>query len=244
MPQSIDHFFLSGFRKATYFEKKKATYLFYILITSLGFMVATTISQVIINMGSVYLLANLIALAGICVALRFFSRREITKAGHITVISLMIAIGVETIVRDYFRNDPNARYRLYIHLATLLGLYFIIVSFFRDKKYVLWYGFVFEVMLFAHATVIYMQVKDLPVIAMYTIEHFATVAVSVAIVAAFCTWLLAYMDALLQQNIEYAERFKSQKEELEKMVGERTHALRNSNRNLREFTYIVSHDLK
>jgi len=52
------------------------------------------------------------------------------------------------------------------------------------------------------------------------------------------------MEALLQQNMEFTERFKLQNEQLEKMVSERTHALQNSNQNLREFAYIVSHDLK
>ncbi len=52
------------------------------------------------------------------------------------------------------------------------------------------------------------------------------------------------MDALFQQNLDYSNRIKSQNEVLEKMVEERTRDLQESNKQLREFAYIASHDLK
>lgn len=242
--RKIRSFFLSGFDNATYFERRKATYLFYIITAALGFMVLVTLSQIVIDMGAIYLVANCMALTGISLSLYFFKRKNITAAGHTVACSLLVGLGVETIVRDHFNADPDMRYRLYINLSSLLGVYFIILSFFRDKKFVLWYAVLFEIMLFAHAAVIYNQLKEMPVIRMYVIEHFFTVSVGMGLVAAFCTWLLSYMEALFQQNLEYTERFKSQKEQLEKMVAERTQELQSSNKNLREFAYIVSHDLK
>lgn len=156
----------------------------------------------------------------------------------------MVAISIETIILDSYSTDPAIRYRLYINFASLLGVYFIILSFFRDKKYVLWYAIAFEIILFAHALVIYHQISAIPLMGAYTIEHFLAISVGMVIITALCTWLLSYMEALFQQNMEYAERFKSQKEQLEKMVEQRTQALQTSNNSLREFAYIVSHDLK
>jgi signal transduction histidine kinase len=244
MNQSLNNFFLSGFKDASYFEKRKATYLFYILLSTLGFVVITTISQICIQLGPIYLTANLIALTGICLSLAFFKFRKVIVAGHLMAGSIMVAIAIETIILDSFSTDPAIRYRLYINFASLLGVYFIILSFFRQKKSVLWYAIASEVILAAHAFVIYHQIGSIPKMGDYTIEHFLAITIGMLIIAALCTWLLSYMEALFQQNMEYAERFKSQKEQLEKMVEQRTQALQTSNNSLREFAYIVSHDLK
>ena len=158
--------------------------------------------------------------------------------------SIMISIALESFLLDGQSTDPSIRYRLYINFTALLGVYFIILSFFREKKYVLWYAVAFEILLFIHAAIIYHQIHTIPNMGAYTLEHFFAISIGMVIIAATCTWLLSYMEALLQQNTEYAERFKLQNEELEKMVELRTHALQSSNNSLREFAYIVSHDLK
>jgi signal transduction histidine kinase len=244
MIQAFNNYFLSGFSDASYFEKRKATYLLYILISALVFIALVTIGQFWGGMGPIYLIANLTGFAGVCVSLIFFSQRKITAAGHIMICSIMMMVAIETIVVDMFNNDPSMRYRLYINFASLLGVYFIILSFFREKEYVLCYAAAFEVILFAHALVIYNQIGSLPKMGMYVIEHFITVSSGMLIIAAISMLLLSYIEALFQQNLEYAEKFKSQNEQLEKMVEERTGDLQSSNKNLREFAYIVSHDLK
>jgi signal transduction histidine kinase len=244
MIKAFNNYFLSGFRDTSYFEKRKATYLFYILMSAISFVVLATVSQVYLNMGNIYLAGNVIAIAGLSLSLVFFKQKKITAAGHLMACSVIAPIIMESVLVDWNNTDPAIRYRLYINFASLLGVYFIILSFFREKKYVVRYAIAFEVILLAHALVIYRQINHVPKMGMYTVEHFLTVSAGMIIVATICTWLLSYMDALLQQNIEYADRFKEQNEQLEKMVDERTHALQNSNKNLREFAYIVSHDLK
>ena len=244
MIQAVNNFFLSGFKNAPYFEKRKATYLYYIIMTALTFIVLITIGQSSIQMGSIYLVANVFALTGICASLAFFKQKRINAAGHVMASSLLVTTAVETIVRDHYSFDPAIRYRIYINLSALLGICFIILSFFRDKKYVFIYGVVFQLILWAHGASIYYQLKDIPTMGGFVLQHIITASVGMAIMAAICTWLLSYMEALLNQNIEYADRFRSQKEQLEKMVEQRTHALQSSNNSLREFAYIVSHDLK
>ena len=244
MIKAINEFFLSGFIKATYFERRKATYLYYIIMASVTFIFFTAIGQFFSNMGPVYLTANLVALAGALAALFFFKNKRINRAGHLLAGSILVMIAIEFIGVDLLSKDPAIRYRLYINFGSLLGVFFIIVSFFREKKYVYLYAAIFEIMLFTHAMVIYNQISDIPKMGRFVIEHFLTVSSGMAIIAAICTWLLSYMEALFQQNLEYTERFKEQNEHLEKMVEDRTHALQNSNKNLREFAYLVSHDLK
>jgi signal transduction histidine kinase len=244
MIQAISNYFLSGYRNSPYFEKRKVTYLFYILMSALFFMTLTTVSQIYLGMGRLYLTGNLIAMAGLSMSLVCFKLKKINAAGHLMACSIMVTIAIESILVDCFSTDPAIRYRLYINFTSFLGVYFIILSFFREKKYVLLYALAFEILLFAHACVIYNQINYVPKMGMYTLEHFLSLSIGMVLIAAICTWLLSYMDALLQQNIEFAERFKSQNEQLEKMVSERTNALQNSNKNLREFAHIVSHDLK
>lgn len=244
MSKRVNDFFLSGFSDASYFEKRKATYLFYIMLSTLAFLVITTVSQLYLHLGNIYLVANVIALSGVILSLVFFKLKRINRAGHLMACSIMVAIAIETIILDSYSTDPALRYRLYINFASLLGVYFIILSFFREKKYVLVYAIAFEILLSAHAAVIYRQISFIPKMGAFTLEHYLAISIGMLIIAALCTWLLSYMEALFQQNMEYAERFKSQKEQLEKMVEQRTHALQNSNNSLREFAYIVSHDLK
>jgi len=244
MMQAINNYFLSGFKDLPYFEKRKVKYLFYILMAALTFVAITTISQIYLRMGVIYLTGNIIALTGVILSLFFFKNKRTNAAGHLMALAITTTIAIEAIAVDIYSVDPAMRYRIYITFCALLGLYFIILSFFREKKFVLWYAIAFEIILAIHAAIIYHQVNQYPKMGNYALQHFFTVSVGMLIVAAICTWLLSYIDALFQQNKEYAERFKTQNQQLEKMVLERTSALETSNQNLREFAYIVSHDLK
>ncbi len=244
MTNTINNFFLSGFNNASYFDRRKAKYLFYIILATLLFVVIATVSQLYLQLGPVYLSANLIALAGLVTSLYLFKLKKTNAAGHMMACTIVFSISLESILVDSFSNDPAIRYRLYVNFTALLAVYFIILSFFREKKYVMRYALAFELLLSLHAAVIYRQIHTIPKMGAYTIEHFCAISIGMVIIAAICTWLLAYMEALLQQNREYAERFKLHNEELEKMVELRTHALQSSNNSLREFAYIVSHDLK
>src|ERR1700722_16022898 len=120
MRQALNNFFLSGFHNASYFEKRKATYLLYIIVTTLSFLVLTTVSQVYLNLGHVYQIANLFALVGLSLSLFFFKLKKINTSGPLMACSIMIGIAIEAIGVDYSNNDPSIRYRLYINFASLL----------------------------------------------------------------------------------------------------------------------------
>jgi signal transduction histidine kinase len=240
----LNNFFLSGFKNSTYFEKRKASYLFYIILSCFVFIATIGAGQLYFNLDPLYMMGITIALAGVFTALAFFKYRKVEAAGHILACCGILMVILQTVVRDHFSHDPAIRYRIYITVAGLTGISFIVISFFRDRKYVLFYAVIFELILLGHAMVIKQQLKDIPNMALYTTEHLITVSLGMTVVAAMSTWLLSYMDALFQQNLDYSNRIKSQNEVLEKMVEERTRDLQESNKQLREFAHIASHDLK
>src|SRR5580698_9953794 len=114
MIKAFNNYFLSGFRTATYFERRKASYLFYISMAALTFIGLVTVSQIVMHMGPIYLSANLIALAGVSASLAFFKLKKLTTAGNLMICSMLITIAIESIVVDWFNNDPSIRYRIYI----------------------------------------------------------------------------------------------------------------------------------
>jgi light-regulated signal transduction histidine kinase (bacteriophytochrome) len=91
---------------------------------------------------------------------------------------------------------------------------------------------------------IYHAIGHLPGMGILVWQHFITVTLGMMTIAGISSWLLSYMEALFQQNQEYAAHVEKQKGRLEKMVAERTQDLQTSNQHLSEFAYIVSHDLK
>jgi signal transduction histidine kinase len=240
----IKNFFLYRYKDVTYFERRKASYLFYITLCALCFISVIGIGQYYFNPDRLYLSANLIAFIGVVSSLVLFRERKIEIAGHIIALSVMSMIVVETCLRDYFSTDPAIRYRLYISLVSLMAVCFIVISFFRDKKYILSYALAFELILLVHGLVIYHSLRNVPGMSLLVCQHLITVILGMTAIAAISTWLLSYMEALFQQNLEYSKHVEKQKDILEKMVAERTQDLQTSNQHLSEFAYIVSHDLK
>jgi signal transduction histidine kinase len=242
--KAIHSFFLSGYDNASYFERKKAMYLYYIILSALAFITFVLIGQAYFNTGAIYLIGNLVALNGVVCSLILFKNRKTEAAGHLMAASAICMIVLHNIVRDWFDVDPAMRFRIYINMSSILGVFFLIVCFFREKKIIYYYSLGFVTILLTHALVIDHQIGHLPLMRRYIWEHFSTVLMGIIAVSAIATWLLAYVNALLEQNTEYARLIKVQNEQLEGMVAERTKALTRSNDSLREFAYIVSHDLK
>ncbi len=129
----LNNFFLSGFRESTSFEKRKASYLFYIIISCFLFIAVIGSGQLYFNLDPLYMWGNVIALCGVFAALGLFKYRKIEAAGHILACSGILMVIMQTVVRDHFNNDPAIRYRIYITVAALTGISFIVISFFRDK---------------------------------------------------------------------------------------------------------------
>src|SRR5688572_23597003 len=135
--KAVHSYFLSGYDNASYFERKKATYLYYIILSALTFTTFVLVGQAYFKVGSIYLIGNLVALNGVVYALSVFKKRKTDLAGHIMAASLICMIVLHNVVRDMFDNDAAMRYRIYLDMTSLMGVYFLLISFFRDKRIIL-----------------------------------------------------------------------------------------------------------
>lgn len=242
--KKLTDFFLTGFRESEVYERRKASYLLYILLCSLGYVLMVIAGQFYFEMGTIYLAGDFIGLGGVLHALWLFRQKKIEAAGHIMAAAAMSMIVVHNVVHDLFITDPAMRYRIYINMVALFGVYYIIISFFRDKRIVYIYGFVFELIILAHALVISHQLRGFPELRSFVWQHFLTAFTGIIAAAVISTWLIDYINALFQQNVEDAQRIRQQNQVLEKLIDERTRELKSTNEDLQEFSYIVSHDLK
>lgn len=238
-------FFLSGYQNLSTVERKKATYLLYLLLAGFLYVACVLIGLTYFNASIMYLAGTLVALGGVIHSLILFKQRKIEAAGHVMAAAGMVMIFAHNVLHDYFVNqDAAMRYRIYITLVGLFGIYFLIISFFREKRLVYIYGLVFEVIILTHTAVIYKRMELYPVVQKFVWQHHIVASTGIIAAAVISTLLLDYIQTLFRENEEAARLIKEHNENLEKLVQERTRALQSTNENLREFAYIVSHDLK
>lgn len=240
----LTNYLLSAFANDEHFEKRKATYLLYILLTALAFVLLVIGGQILFASDSFYITGDVIGLVGIITALYLFKSKQINLSGHILAGSAISMIIIHNIVRDLFVLDLAMRYRIYINMVAIFGVYLIVISFFRQKKIVLYYSVLFEAIVTAHTLVIHSKLKHFPNMSYNILQHYVVACTGIAAAGFISTWLLSYMEALFQQNIQDSEQIKNQNNKLEELVNERTRQLLASNTSLQEFAYIVSHDLK
>lgn len=240
----IKSYFLSGYRNASAFEQKKASFLYYFILSALFVSAFVFIGQLILGMGLIYNISGAIALLGILTSLFLFKKKQVEASGHLMAFATLFLVILQNVFCDIYNTNPAIRYRIYMDAASLIGIYFLIISFFRENKVIYFYGVMFEMILFTHSLVIYFNLRAIPEMGVFVWEHFAAVFVAIIVLAFISTWLLGYMNTIIEQNEKFAQRLAQQKEELEKMVEERTQDLLTSNEKLKEFAHIVSHDLK
>lgn len=173
-----------------------------------------------------------------------FRQKQVTMAGHLMICSVVTMVIIQNVFRDIYSHDPAIRYRIYLNTASLAGITFVIMGFFRERRVVYFYGALFELILFTHSLVIYFNLRHIPGMSAFVWQHFATVFIGIIAMCALGNWLFEYVNALFEENEQYAKMIEQQNEQLEKMVSERTGALTRSNESLQEFAHIVSHDLK
>lgn len=242
---SIHDYFLSGFENEPFFEKKKARLLLNILLTVTAVVVVVTISQNVLSFGNIYTIGNAVALLSLMGAFFLFKYKRVQDAGHLMICGVIVMAVIHNVYHDLFSDpDPAMRYRIYIDMTALMGIYFSSVAFFRERKQIIYYAFTFEIILATHSLILYYKLNQYPGLGMFVIEHFATVFIGVISIAVFNSWLVSYIDTLIEQNGEYSKFIQSQNEHLEGLVDDRTKALSRSNESLREFAHVVSHDLK
>ncbi len=194
-------------------------------------------------MGVIYIAGDLLGLGGVTHALILFRNRKLEAAGHIMLAAGLSMIVTHNVVHDLVNHDPAMRYRIYITMVALFGMFLLVISFFRNKRILSIYTIVFLAIVVAHTLVIQNSLlgsKEYK----FVWEHFIVAFTGIIAASFISRLLLEYIDLLFSQNLKDAERIQLQNEALEKTVRERTSALQSSNENLQEFAHIVSHDLK
>lgn len=242
--KKIEQYFLSAYSNGSSFDKRKALFLFYFILCGLAISSAVFFSQGILGYKFLYKASGAIAVTGVVVSLFFFRAGKQNIAGHLMVLSVITMVIMQNVFQDINNHDPAIRYRIYMNGASLIGVYFLIISFFRNTRIIYLYGALFELTLLTHTIVIHYNLQHIPGMTAWVWQHFAMVAAGMVVIAFVSTWLLGYMNTIIQQNMEYSRRIELQNGELELMVEDRTRDLQNSNQSLREFAHIVSHDLK
>jgi signal transduction histidine kinase len=243
----LTSYFLSGYSTLPEAAQKKAKYQFYILAGAFLYMTFSALGQfVVFNMGPIVLAGNVLGLLGVTHALYLFKNKRVYAAGHILISAALLNIFIQNILKDLVvtNPDPAMRYRVYINMVALFGVYLLVVTFFRNKKVLYVYAAISLLFITLHSLVIHYHLSEDPQLAAFIIQHYVVTFSGLIAAAIISSILLDYMDALFTQNQRDSERIKAQNEELEKMVAERTRELKTSNENLQEFAYIVSHDLK
>lgn len=207
----------------------------------------STLGQLLVfNMGVVTNIGNLFCLLGFVHALYLFRKRNIYLAGHILISAALLNIFIQNVLKDMIvvNPDPAMRYRVYITMVALFGVYLLVVTFFRNKNVLYAYAAISLMFITTHTLVIHYHLKDDAELAYFVIQHFVVTFSGLIAAAVISSILLNYIEALFTQSQRDSERIRAQNEELERMVAERTKELKTSNDNLQEFAYIVSHDLK
>lgn len=241
--KSILDFFLEKYLDLSEAEQHKARYLLYLLLLSFTYVLAVLTGQIFFSMGVIYISGDLIGLGGVTHALILFRNRRLEAAGHTMLAAGLSMIVTHNVIHDLANHDPAMRYRIYITMVALFGMFLLVISFFRNKRILFIYTIVFLAIIIAHTVVIQyslLHTKEYK----FVWEHFIVAFTGIIAASFISRLLLEYIDLLFSQNVKDAERIQLQNDALEKTVKERTSALQASNENLQEFAHIVSHDLK
>jgi signal transduction histidine kinase len=237
--------YLERFRQKNKTELQKAFYLLLSTLTVLGFFCFLLISHSVFWPGPIYLIGDLIGIVGCVATLCMFRRGDLESAGKVLIGFLIIVLTIHSVVTDLIRPaDPAMRYRLYVTLVSILGIFFLFISFFRNIRQLVSFTVLFLGILLAHFLVILYRIGDDRQMAIFAFEHFVTVSVGVVAATMISGLLVTLIEKLYTQALEQGEVIRRQNEELLATIDEQTRFLVSSNESLKEFAYLTSHDLR
>jgi signal transduction histidine kinase len=246
MWKKIKNYFLERFRQKNKTEVQKAFYLLLSTLTVLGFFSFLLLSHTFFWPGPIYLLGDAIGLLGCFFTLYFFRKGELETAGKVLIGFIIIVLTIHSVLTDFFRpdHDPAIRYRLYVTLVSILGTFFLFISFFRSIRQLVSFTVLFIAILTVHFFVILYKIGDVRQIAFYAFEHYVTVCVGVIAATLVSGLLITLIETLYTQALNQGEVISRQNEELQATVDEQTRFLVSTNESLKEFAYLTSHDLR
>jgi len=245
MWKKTKNYFLERFRQKDKTELQKAFYLLLSTLTVLCFCFFLLLSHAIFWPGPIYILGDLVGIVGSLATLYEFRKGNLESAGKVLIGSMIASFFLLSVAVDFFRPpDPAMRYRLYITLVCILGVFFLFISFFRSIRQLASFTVLFIGIVTVHFLVILHSIGGTREIAFFTFEHYVTVCAGVLAASLISGLLITLIETLYAQALKQGEVIRRQNEELQDTVDEQTRFLVSSNESLKEFAYLTSHDLR
>ncbi|MBX2901930.1 MAG: hypothetical protein KF872_00135 [Chitinophagales bacterium] len=244
MREGFARYFLSSYNFSNEFERSKATSLLFISVAMGIFFLVVGIAQKGADMSNIIVLGDLAGIVGVGLTLFLIKNGRIDWAGEVLISVCLSVICIADLYDDWVSPKQQAQYKIYVSLVSLLGTYLLCLSFFREKQKFFLYAFIGAIIITVHAAIIYHHPLHTEQIREAIGIHYLVGIAGIVLSATLFNLIIITSENLLEQNIKISRQIQLQNEDLERTVAARTKALKNSNDNLQEFAYVVSHDLK
>ncbi len=242
---NITDYFLEDYESHSLEVQKKSRYIFFTAIMMIVVMVVSIPLHVFEGGGMFKYVGDVIGAIGGALALYFIRQKRVDISAYILISSTVALIVIHNIINDFLSPNQFHYLRLYVTLSQLFLIYLLLGLFAFKRKHIGSYIFAAIVVLGAHFVVI--AVKSYGGFANVAPEMWVAYIVgNIGVIG--CGYISYLIFALSEELIEVAEKeagaAKEQNEELENIVAARTVELQHTNEDLRQFSYVASHDLK
>jgi signal transduction histidine kinase len=228
------------------FARLKIRFLFGLLL--LGVVVQTVYlinHALLLNRGYILLTGDIIGIIGILAALILLTQNKLFAAGVVLMSGISVTIFVDNAIADFFKiGIPISYARVYISTSELMFLGIVSVLFITKKEIFLVFGVVASFILIFHFIAINSNPMSFSVDKLTPYSYLIGMLGMVKTMAGIGYYVLNYVEKIEKAHADSEKTIKKQNEQLEAIVESRTKALQESNQSLREFAYVVSHDLK
>lgn len=245
MDKFLDYF-LGKIEFENEFARIKIRFLFGLLLFGVLVQSVYLIDHaILLNRGWIILIGDVVGIIGILVALVLLTRNNIFAAGVVLMGCISFTIFVDNAIADFFKKGiPISYARVYISTSELMFLGIVSVLFITKKETFLVFGVVASFILVLHFAAINSNPMSFAVDKLTPYSYLIGMLGMVTTMSGIGYYVLCYVEIIETAHTESEKAIKRQNEQLEAIVETRTKALQESNQSLREFAYVVSHDLK
>lgn len=195
--------------------------------------------------GLLFLLGDCIGLVAIFLSLVFIRLLKLDTAGLVLIIGIGSNIFIINVIADYYEQHTQLNYaRIFITATELLFLSLVAITFIVRKEVFILLAFVWSFLLIAHFLTLYLNPNTYTPDKVLAFSYLFGVLGIIKATALICYFILLHINRVKTAYKNSLNEIKKQNEQLDMTIKARTLALEKSNENLREFAYVVSHDLK
>lgn len=246
MVKNLTSYFLGNLVFEDEFERNRISFLFALLSFAFAAHAIYLFQhQFLLHKGLLFLVGDSFGLAGIFFSLIFIRFQKIFTAGWVLIIGISINIFIDNVVADYYSLNAQLNYaRIYISATELIFLSIVAVTFIVRKELFILLAFVWSFLLIGHFFALYLNPTTYTPDKVLAFSYLFGLLGIIKATALICYFILMHIERVSKAYKSSLMAIEKQNEELELTVKARTLALEQSNESLREFAYVVSHDLK